>query len=320
MTDEAPRFCCPLCETLASTPAFEFEAGSYVRCTRCRLLSLYPMPTPGALLNLYDADYYGNVETESTAQEGERHSQVRWVGQAGSFTERSPKANATKGYTAYVGQRQARMLSFRRYAKAISQQHPRARVLDVGCALGFFLEAALEYDLDVHGIDASDAAIASILPQFGSRVRCGTLESLLPTARSSFDIVFASDLLEHVATPKTFVEQVSLLLKPGGEFWGITPNAQSLLARVSRRHWVSFKPPEHVVLYTPKQLRRLLAPHFKHVRIWPAIQEYPASLVAERLGQLLGPAGSLAKRVGQSLGSRSLRIPDGNMCVQARRR
>jgi 2-polyprenyl-3-methyl-5-hydroxy-6-metoxy-1,4-benzoquinol methylase len=279
------------------------------------------MPTPEALIELYDADYYGNAETESTiAQDGDRQSEVRSVGQRRPAGTQCANANPTEGYAAYAEQREARILSFRRYAKAISARQPGARVLDVGCALGFFLEAALEQDLDAHGIDASEAAIASILPKYGSRVRSGTLESLIPTAQASFDVVFASDLIEHVPTPLSFVEQVSTLLKPGGEFWGVTPNAKSLLARVSRRQWVSFKPPEHVILYTPKHLRRLLAPHFKSIRITPALQEYSASLVADRLSQLLGPAGSFAKRAGQSLGSRSLRIFDGNMCVRARRR
>lgn len=322
MSDSASGFSCPLCGATRATPAYDFEQGSYVRCAICQLLSLHPMPEPEALIGLYDADYYGDcVADRRPAQDGERHSEVRCVGEQ---LKTRPSAThdqvQTEGYGAYAEQRQARTRSFRRYAKEINKKHPRGRVLDVGCALGFFLEAALEQGLDVHGIDASEAAISSIQPKFGSRVRSGTLDSLLPSAQASFDVVFASDLIEHVPTPLSFIEHVRGLLKPEGEFWGITPNAESLLARVSGRRWVSFKPPEHVILYTPRHLRRLLSPHFTNIRIAPALQEYPATLVAERVSDLLGPAAALAQRAGQSLGSRSLRVPDGNMRVRAKRR
>jgi 2-polyprenyl-3-methyl-5-hydroxy-6-metoxy-1,4-benzoquinol methylase len=199
----------------------------------------------------------------------------------------------------------------------MARRLPKARVLDVGCALGFFLEAALEHGLDAHGIDASNAAISAIRPRFGERVKSGTLASVPDREHASYDIVFASDIIEHIPKPHEFVAQVARLLKPAGEFVGITPNARSLLARISGKRWVSFKPPEHVILYTPRQMRTLLSRDFASVVVTPALQEYPATLVAQRLVELLGPVTELGQRTRSALGARRLRVPDGNMLIRA---
>jgi 2-polyprenyl-3-methyl-5-hydroxy-6-metoxy-1,4-benzoquinol methylase len=231
--------------------------------------------------------------------------------------EATPGAAQTEGYHSYVEQRATRTLTFRRYAAAMARRLPKARVLDVGCALGFFLEAALEHGLDAHGIDASNAAISAIRPRFGERVKSGTLASVPDREHASYDIVFASDIIEHIPKPHEFVAQVARLLKPAGEFVGITPNARSLLARISGKRWVSFKPPEHVILYTPRQMRTLLSRDFASVVVTPALQEYPATLVAQRLVELLGPATELGQRTRSALGARRLRVPDGNMLIRA---
>ena len=315
MTDSASSYRCPLCSATTSKLAYRFAEGSYVRCTHCQLLSLYPLPNADSLLDLYDASYYGGSSTEAP-NAGDRESDVHCVG----ARERPHASAKTEGYGAYAEQRTARSLSFQRYAASMARQHPGARVLDVGCALGYFLKVALEHGLDAYGVDASEAAILQIRPEFGSRVRHGTLADIPDTEHGTYDYVFASDLIEHVPEPRGFVAEVARLLKPGAKFWGITPNTASLLAKLSRQHWVSFKPPEHVILYDKEQIRRLLAPHFTLVKVSTALQEYPAALVAERLGQLLGPLGTLATRAGSALGSRALRVPDGNMFVQATKR
>jgi ubiquinone/menaquinone biosynthesis C-methylase UbiE len=47
---------------------------------------------------------------------------------------------------------------------------------------------------------------------------------LLPFESNSFDLAFSIYVLEHVQDPKSFCREVSRILKPGGEFWALTPN------------------------------------------------------------------------------------------------
>jgi SAM-dependent methyltransferase len=46
----------------------------------------------------------------------------------------------------------------------------------------------------------------------------------LPFQNNTFDLAFSIYVLEHVGDPKTFCREVSRVLKPGGEYWALTPN------------------------------------------------------------------------------------------------
>jgi SAM-dependent methyltransferase len=252
------------------------------------VLVLHPLPTDLELAALYDGAYYRSTD-------------------------------AGRGYGSYEAQRASRMRSFRAFTDLAARLAPGGRVLDVGCALGFFLEAARDAGLEAHGIDTSAAAIAEIEPRFGTRVRCLSVEALAARGER-FDVVFASDVLEHVTRPHAFVDAVAQLLAPRGHLICITPNERGLLARVSGPRWVSLKVPEHVVLYGPPTVRRLLGGAFEIVSIRPGFQHYPAELVARRLGELAAPLGLLARLVtaARSDAQPTLRVPDGNMVVVAR--
>jgi 2-polyprenyl-3-methyl-5-hydroxy-6-metoxy-1,4-benzoquinol methylase len=307
-------FRCPLCGAgrarfadLARRRAADGTppARAYVRCAGCGVLVLHPLPNAGELAALYDDAYY--------------HS-----------------ADAGRGYDSYEAQRASRTRSFRAWSALAARLAPGGRVLDVGCALGFFLETALDAGLDVHGIDTSAAAVARIEPRFGPRVRCLSVEALAARGER-FDVVFASDVLEHVTTPHAFVAAVARLLAPRGHLICITPNERGWLARLSGTRWVSRKIPEHVVLYGPRTVRRALGEAFEIVSIRPGFQHYPAALVARRLGELaaplrlialLGRLANAARRAPITMRAQrgsgapdahaTLRVPDGNMVVVAR--
>lgn len=79
----------------------------------------------------------------------------------------------------------------------------------------------------------------------------------LPFKSSSFDLVTANMVLEHLAVPSTVLAEVGRVLRPGGCFVGVTPNAHHpviwlaalLLSARHRRHLantVEGRPLEHV--------------------------------------------------------------------------
>lgn len=212
------------------------------------------------------------------------------------------------------------MLTFRRYAAKLASKHPQGRVLDIGCARGYFLLAAEEKNLRAEGIDISQSIIAEIQPFFGKRVRCCSAENLAAEHPIAYDALFLSDIIEHVSDPKPFISALAALLRPGGTLLCITPNERGLLARISGRRWVSLKTPEHVVLYNHRTLHDLLDAEFEVESIRPALQEYPCSLIIQRLEKIncvMGLAGRILARVASD---KPLRIPDGNMIALCRRR
>lgn len=73
-----------------------------------------------------------------------------------------------------------------------------SRTLDVGCALGFVVEALRELGIDAEGMDVSEFAIANANKGAKGHVQVGSLLDRLPCDDTSFDLVSAIETLEHL--------------------------------------------------------------------------------------------------------------------------
>lgn len=109
------------------------------------------------------------------------------------------------------------------------------RVLEVGCALGFFLDALRRFSkARVEGIDVSAFAAEFARRKFGLEVRATTLEAAR-FEEASFDLVVQTDLLEHVLRPREHLEETRRVLRPGGLTWLITPNGETNVRPLAKR-------------------------------------------------------------------------------------
>ena len=96
------------------------------------------------------------------------------------------------------------------------------RLLDVGCATGFFLEAARTAGWTVQGIESNPYQV-DFARRNGLDVRHETIEeTTLPAA--SFDAITLFEVIEHVRQPVAILEKVAELLRPGGMAFIYTPN------------------------------------------------------------------------------------------------
>lgn len=106
-------------------------------------------------------------------------------------------------------------------------RRPAGRLLDLGCGRGGLVEQ-LDDPMDVIGIDPDFASLREHrLPRLP---RAAALSGRLPFAAATFDVVAASWLLEHLAAPATTLAEIARVLRPGGAFVFITPNAGHPLA------------------------------------------------------------------------------------------
>lgn len=140
------------------------------------------------------------------------------------------------------------------------------RYAEVGCGFGFGLDFAREaLGWTVRGYDPSPAAAAG-REQLGLPI---TLDYLGPeTLRgvTPYDLILASEVIEHVPDPHAFLAALAPAVAPTGWLILTTPNAAGIHPTATPATLLLLLSPSyHLVLYSAASLRRLLADHgFRH--------------------------------------------------------
>ena len=91
---------------------------------------------------------------------------------------------------------------------------PKAKILEVGCGSGQNL--LLWKEQNPTGLDISLEAIEKAKDE-GLTVLQGDVNTKLPFANESFDIIFALDIIEHVEDDAAAIKRLVDLLKPNGK-------------------------------------------------------------------------------------------------------
>ena len=137
----------------------------------------------------------------------------------------------------------------------------RGRLLDVGCAMGAFLETARSSGWKVTGVELSEFGSAYARNNLKLDVHTGSLEDVLDRKQipeNSFDVVTLWDTLEHLTNPAVLLNKVNHALKDGGWFFCSTLNIDSFLSRKQGQSWHFFRPPKHLFYYSEQTLKRYL--------------------------------------------------------------
>jgi 2-polyprenyl-3-methyl-5-hydroxy-6-metoxy-1,4-benzoquinol methylase len=146
-------------------------------------------------------------------------------------------------------------------------EHVRAgdRVLDVGCGEGQFAAELVRAGAHVVGIDVAEEPLRRARAreeQLDLRLLDG--ERSWPLADASFDVVWAGEVIEHVADTAAWLSELRRVLRSGGSLLLSTPAHEPLaLMRLAllRRAFASHFDPlgDHLRFYSRDTLTRLLA-------------------------------------------------------------
>lgn len=102
------------------------------------------------------------------------------------------------------------------------------RVLDIGTSTGANLRMLMELGFrHVRGLDMSDEAIRYCAQKGLGRVDKGDV-CALPFPDASFDLILATDIIEHVDGDDLALAEISRILRPGGRVLITVPAFQSL--------------------------------------------------------------------------------------------
>lgn len=119
------------------------------------------------------------------------------------------------------------------YANLVrARLRPDARVLDIGCGRGGLVEQ-LDYPLpQMVGIDPDLPSLRQ--HRLPALPRTAALSDDLPFAGDTFDLAFASWILEHLPQPLQTLREIRRVLRPAGVFVFITPNGRHPLTLLNR--------------------------------------------------------------------------------------
>lgn len=143
---------------------------------------------------------------------------------------------------------------------------PPARLLDVGCASGWFLEAAQARGYQVCGIEPDPRMAAACDPALG--IRGGLFPEALDGGER-FDILTFNDVFEHLPDVQAAMNACVRHLAEDGVLVINLPNARGGIYRLSRaaaalgipgpfeRMWQKDYPSPHLTYFMPSTLKRL---------------------------------------------------------------
>jgi len=219
---------CPVCNSPKFKFLFEKDWFQYVRCKNCSMVYMNPRMNLAATHSFYNSNVnaiYNETKFDQVSTSTNMDDQINYAN-----------------------------------LKLLDQfrNHKRGAILEIGSAKGFFLSKAKEMGYEIYGLELNRANYEYSRKQLGDTI----LNVDLSEARfedRKFDVVYMRDVIEHIANPKTFLQEVSRITKPGGFIFLETHNIESWINKLTReRHIVifGFEHPNH---WSPKTLGLVLS-------------------------------------------------------------
>ncbi len=205
------------------------------------------------------------------------------------------------GYADYVGAEPVLRREFARTVEFIRRRKPKGRLLEIGCAYGFFLEEARQAGFEVNGIELAEAASAHARAR-GLNVLTGMLDEATLEPLGQMDVIVLLDVIEHLPDPRAALALCAKSLRTSGIIVLTTGDFGSLTARSTRAHWRLMTPPQHLWFFNQDSIRNLAGSAGLRVETcdhpWKFV---PFSLIAFQLGRMIGrkiAAGTSGNRFG----------------------
>ena len=198
----------------------------------------------------------------------------------------------------------------------------RGKLLDYGCGLGFFLDAAYEDGFDVEGLEFNRHAIEYINKRY--RYDVFSPDDFRPS--EPYDVITMFDVVEHLREPFQVIDDLHGMLRDQGVLVMSTADATSWVSRLMGKRLEDFRRiREHLFFFDRTNLSAILEKHgFEVLRVESIGHTFDLKFLAPRVRAVLPVVGApmvwLVKAL-PFLGDWSLHIdPRTKFIIYARKR
>ncbi|MFA5007895.1 MAG: class I SAM-dependent methyltransferase [Candidatus Omnitrophota bacterium] len=238
---------CPVCESNNWDRIYRINEWDINECKTCHFAIIDPLP-----VRERRGEYY--CEEKVIVRNIKKKTLSKKIsGALKKFFSKAAKRNKSK-------------IFFDKFCKYLA---PGAKVLDVGCGDGSFLRLAkskfvgsgIEISTYLAGLAGKDSDLKIFSGDF-----------LTTDTNEIYDGICMISLLEHLDSPQRALKKCFDNLNKGGVLLLKTVNYSCLNRKIKRGGWTGFRPPDHIVYFTPKNLTRMLRKvGFRKIRIssWP---------------------------------------------------
>lgn len=170
--------------------------------------------------------------------------------------------NGRESSGAYVNYKEDKpqiVKNLEKFLAQIKKYKTKGKLLDVGCALGFFVELAMMEGYDAYGFDPANYAVTEARNLVGDkRITQGTIQDV-EYEKNTFDVITLCDVFEHLGDPSEDLKKIFSWLKDDGIVLIATGDSDSLAAKTLGRRWTFYIPPQHLFFFDKRNLSRLLS-------------------------------------------------------------
>ncbi|MEH6476764.1 MAG: class I SAM-dependent methyltransferase [Sneathiella sp.] len=172
-------------------------------------------------------------------------------------------------YIDFYGKKfKSKMRRARKRAAFLKKQTEGKQVLDVGCNLGYFVEACRELDMQAVGVEVSESVVEQAKEYFPkSDFICDFLENI-DFEDQRFDVVYTSEVLEHVPDVNAFMSSIATNMNNGGVLYLTTPELKGYQNNSKTGGWNNLHAPNHRQYFSKDNIVKFLKKHgFENIRL-----------------------------------------------------
>jgi SAM-dependent methyltransferase len=141
----------------------------------------------------------------------------------------------------------------------LARVHRGDHVLDLGCGDGWMTAELARAGAVPTGIEVAQAAVDRARGRHPELdLRLAPIDGPFPIEDNACDVVWASEVIEHVADTARWLSEIRRVLRPGGRLLLTTPNHSRLRLLVAGIELYSEPLGDHLHLYSTSSLRGVL--------------------------------------------------------------